>query len=328
MGMPKSVNCALSRIMDICCGLSEFKPLFLSRVCRSCVRRGYFQDSFVHHFVQRQSSDRIRSLPPVINRGYYARHMIIKSLVLQFLEEFDTRVQVVVLGCGFDTLYFQLKSAGVLGSHVAAYVECDFPDVIQRKKYIVDTTEEMREIAQDGVYHMLGVDLRLGDVVMEQLAPYIDKNRPTLFLAECVLVYMEEEHSNALLRNISSLFSESMLVVYEQVNPHDAFGKQMMLNLRLRGCPLKGIIDSLDGQKERMQGCGWILSSSEYMLTLFNTCIPPNEIARINRIERLDEEEEWNLLLRHYCITWARNSSQHQLPSMSDIRSRISYNVD
>ena len=286
------------------------------------MRRGYFEDSFVHHFVGWHSeADRIRSLPPVINRGYYARHMIIKSLVLRFLEEYPTGVQVVVLGCGFDTLYFQLGAAGLLGSRVKTYVDCDFPDVIQQKKDILDL--HIRKESMDGVYRMVGVDLREGDVVMKELAAAgIDRNVPTLFLAECVLVYMETAYSNTLLRNIA--FPESMVIVYEQVNPHDAFGKQMMLNLRIRGCPLKGIIDSLEAHKERMLRCGWQHASSEYMLTLFNTCIPRKEIERINRIEMLDEEEEWNLLLRHYCITWARNSKKLLLPSMSDITSVIS----
>ncbi len=278
------------------------------------MQRGYFTDSFVHHFVTGRSTggDRIRSLPPVINRGYYARHMIIKSLVLQYVSEYTTSgVQVVVLGCGFDTLYFQLREDGLLGSHVVTYVECDFPDVIQKKKHILESNG-MLVSTDDSVYCMVGVDLRQGDVVMEELVNTagIDTNLPTLFLAECVLVYMEKRYSNDLLRKIS--FPESMVIVYEQVNPHDAFGKQMMLNLRARGCPLKGIIDSLEAHKERMLSCGWQEASSENMLTLFKTRIPREEVERINRIERLDEEEEWNLLLQHYCITWARNSSTTQ----------------
>lgn len=289
-------------------------------VCRSCVQRGYFGDSFVKLFVKPCDTLRVRSLPPVINRGYYARHMMIKSLMLRFLEEYrDKSAQIVVLGCGFDTLYFQLKAAGLLGSHLKVYVECDFPDVIEQKQHILDATTTMNHT--DGVYRMLGVDLRRGGLVMEDLARVgIQRHVPTLFLAECVLVYMETVYSNALLSSLGSTFEESMVIVYEQVNPGDAFGKQMMLNLRLRGCPLKGIIESLDAQKQRMLACGWQQASSEDMLTLFNTCISTKEIARINAIEMLDEEEEWNLLLRHYCITWARNSAAGLcLPSMSDI---------
>eukprot|EP00889_Picochlorum_renovo_P006591 jgi/Picre1/33621/NNA_001101.t1 len=141
---------------------------------------------------------------------------------------------------------------------------------------------------------------------------------PTLFLAECVLVYMELSFSNALLGQVSHSFPESLCIVYEQVNPNDAFGKQMMINLSARGCPLKGIVSSLEEQKQRMKCCGWQHVMCEDMLSLFNRGIPREEIQRINRIEMLDEEEEWNLLLQHYCITCAQNTSDsHSLVDFS-----------
>ena len=80
---------------------------------------------------------------------------------------------------------------------------------------------------------------------------------PTFFLAECVLVYMDVRFSNELLRRISSEFQTAMCAVYEQVNPLDAFGRQMMVNLQARGCPLKGVLDSLEVQRQRMTQCGW-----------------------------------------------------------------------
>lgn len=44
-----------------------------------------------------------------------------------------------------------------------------------------------------------------------------------------------------------------------QINPDDAFGQQMMLNLELRGCPLLGLAQCKDlaAQKERLAACGW-----------------------------------------------------------------------
>ena len=35
----------------------------------SCVLRGYFSDDYFKHFVNKADSVRIRSLPPLINRG-------------------------------------------------------------------------------------------------------------------------------------------------------------------------------------------------------------------------------------------------------------------
>lgn len=51
--------------------------------------------------------------PPLINRGYYARHKSIASLREQFMlasKAGGAPCQVLSLGAGYDTTYFQLKS--------------------------------------------------------------------------------------------------------------------------------------------------------------------------------------------------------------------------
>lgn len=258
--------------------------------------------------MRKSDAVRARSLPPLINRGYYARHTLIRSLLLHFLEFSHSSTeppQVVVLGCGFDTLYFQLRDAREIAAGVL-YVECDFPDVVAAKRSIMDGLG----LGVQNMHSLVGADLRDVDGLMAKLeAAGVRRDAPTFFLAECVLVYMDVGHSNALLQRISSEFRAAMAVVYEQVNPSDPFGRQMMFNLRARGCPLKGVLESLEAQRERMAQCGWEDVRSENLLRLFNTCIPREDIARINRLEMMDEEEEWNLLLQHYSITTARNGS-------------------
>ena len=39
------------------------------------------------------------------------------------------------------------------------------------------------------------------------------------------------------------------------------------------------------------------------MLDFYNKIISSDERKRINSIEFLDEVEEWNLLMNHYCLT-------------------------
>lgn len=48
-----------------------------------------------------------------------------------------------------------------------------------------------------------------------------------------------------------------MFVVYEQVNPEDAFGRQMLQNLELRGCPLLGVLRTLQDQEKRFTDHNW-----------------------------------------------------------------------
>ncbi|KAG8478144.1 hypothetical protein CXB51_027948 [Gossypium anomalum] len=73
--------------------------------------RGYMKDDYIHLFVR---SPVRRS--PVINRGYFARWAALRKLLYQFLdcegsnsEKGKTKRQILSLGAGFDTTYFQLQ---------------------------------------------------------------------------------------------------------------------------------------------------------------------------------------------------------------------------
>jgi len=72
-------------------------------ICSSCVKKGYYQDDFVRFFAKEIS---IR--PPLINRGYYSRVAAFKLVITKFLS-IPGKKQIVSLGAGFDTTYFQLK---------------------------------------------------------------------------------------------------------------------------------------------------------------------------------------------------------------------------
>ncbi|KAM7277257.1 hypothetical protein ACFE04_019123 [Oxalis oulophora] len=91
----------------------------------SCVKKGYIKDDYVHLFVPRPVR---RS--PIINRGYFARWAAFRTLLYQFLdcdrnvdEKDRSRKQILSLGAGFDTMFFQLKDEG---RAPYLYVELDF----------------------------------------------------------------------------------------------------------------------------------------------------------------------------------------------------------
>lgn len=111
-------------------------------------------------------------------------------------------------------------------------------------------------------YHVMGLDLRNLDEIQNKLKhAEVDFSMPTLFLAECVLVYIEPENCESLLKWLSSQFTSAVFVNYEQVrfnetnlfkiflnskyslqvNMNDRFGDIMLNNLRTRGCNLAGV---------------------------------------------------------------------------------------
>lgn len=103
-------------------------------------------------------------------------------------------------------------------------------------------------------YHLVGTDLRHIAELNNKLAQAeVNFNLPTMFLAECVLVYVDASATSSLLKWLASKFSNSLFVSYEQVNMKDKFGQVMLSNLRSRGCLLAGVEDceSLETQQRR-----------------------------------------------------------------------------
>ena len=100
----------------------------------------------------------------------------------------------------------------------------------------------------------MGVDLRhISELANKFTQAHVDFNLPTLFIAECVLVYVDTSAASALLKWLAGKFPNSIFVNYEQVNMCDKFGQLMLCNLRLRGCMLTGVEDceSLETQQRR-----------------------------------------------------------------------------
>ncbi|KAI1896018.1 hypothetical protein AGOR_G00090480 [Albula goreensis] len=129
---------------------------------------------------------------------------------------------------------------------------------------------------------------------------------PTLFMAECVLVYMTPEQSSKLVRWVADTFPTAMFVNYEQVNMEDRFGQVMVENLQRRQCNLAGVevCRSLESQKERFLQSGWDSADALDMMTVYSA-LPQADVTRIERLEFLDEKELLQQLLQHYCICWA-----------------------
>lgn len=64
----------------------------------------------------------------------------------------------------------------------------------------------------------MGVDLRNTTEVENKLKQAeIDFTIPTIFLAECVLVYIETSNCSNLLKYLSTRFTTSVFINYEQV---------------------------------------------------------------------------------------------------------------
>ncbi|EFJ47079.1 hypothetical protein VOLCADRAFT_81666 [Volvox carteri f. nagariensis] len=296
----------------------------------SCAKAGYFKDEFIQYFVRRASR---RS--PLINRGYYSRHAALRQLLNRFLAAAaataSQQPQVLVLGAGFDTTWFQLHRD--LGRAPYKCLEVDFKEVTQRKAATIAKEPALRNalttttMATTAAAPAAAADAAAGaaaaarpcpSVTPHPHPPHTFRRSPTYILSECVLVYMEPLHSAAVVSWAAHTFPNAVIAIYEQIRPDDAFGRQMVSNLEMRGCPLRGLpaTPSLAAHCARLMDGGWAWADARDMDTLYRTFLESQDKARVERLEIFDELEEWHMIQEHYCIALGRNDVSGWLGSV------------
>ncbi|MCJ1357418.1 MAG: carboxy methyl transferase for protein phosphatase 2A [Icmadophila ericetorum] len=305
----------------------------------SAVEVGYLDDPFAQEFTAVGGPRRF----PIINRGgflhtsvplksidtksgTYIRTKAIDRLVDSFLSSEPTRKkQIISLGAGSDTRYFRLMSRAPRPCII--YHEVDFASNARQKISAIRRSTSLsncigspsevviEETELDGPsYHIHAIDLRTLPPANSPAAVsmrHVDPSLPTLLLSECCLIYLEPSAADAVVNYfIEHLFPPSTplgIVLYEPINPFDAFGKVMVSNLAQRGIVLQTLQKyySLEAQKERLSAHGF--SDGQEALdvnTIYEQWVEEHEKERVSSVEMLDEVEEWILLAKHYCVAW------------------------
>ncbi|CAD5229468.1 unnamed protein product [Bursaphelenchus okinawaensis] len=281
----------------------------------SAVKVGYWADSFIHHFIV--NPEHIHRRAPEILRGYWARHAAFELSLKRISELAGENLQIISLGAGFDTLYFRLKERGVAFKKL---VEVDFSSVTARKIRTISknehlaamfdstSTESQHSDLHSRDYDLLGADIRQPSEFWAKIETAgLDPSLPVVVIAECVLVYLDVKVTENLVRKFAEKFNELVFVSYEQVNMTDKFSDVMQANLQERGIHLAGLpsCNSLDSQKSRFLNNGYPVVNAWTMQDLYAQHFNKDEIARIEKLELLDERELLAQLLEHYCLVLA-----------------------
>ncbi|KAJ2559893.1 carboxy methyl transferase for protein phosphatase 2A [Coemansia sp. RSA 1933] len=302
----------------------------------SAARLGYIDDPLIGHFVKQP-----QRRAPLINRGTYSRFHGIQNALRLFVQAIQNEKkendsssfggQVVVLGAGMDTSYFLLTSEQ---RAAVRFYEIDFPDITSKKAAAIWRKRSLRAllpadtaVAAGGTelhsdsFSLLAGDLRDFEpsVASKLRSRGFDEFLPTLFVSECVLIYLDPAHSDAILDWITQNVPSAGIVTYEQILPDDRFGQMMIDNLRSRGLVLRGLhaYPTLESTAKRFLSRGWHSVRAIDLADYHDACVAPSEHDRMSHIERLDEWEEFRLLARHYAFTFACTNDSHPLATLS-----------
>lgn len=294
---------------------------------------GYYSDAYLQKMREedampiREGGQVRYRRAPVINRGTFARIVIKERVMDAFLSQVGTgdRVQVVSLGAGFDTFAFKLLDAQ--RTPRLDYVELDLAGVVASKRRLcgdmltVGPAGVFQNVERVGVgltartregssYTLLACDLREAATLPATLEEHagLQKGVATIIISEICLVYLQAAESDAVIRTLGDWLSGTRAFVnVEQTASEDAFGRVMQQNVAARGSPLLGlrVYGSVDAQRRRFVHSGWSDCHAFSMLEMLQVCVSARRRRELQAVQMLDEVEEFNLLLSHYCVVVA-----------------------
>jgi [phosphatase 2A protein]-leucine-carboxy methyltransferase len=317
----------------------------------------YYRDPFVEAFAHaatiRQQHKR-RPFQPIIKRGTHARVCCMDRAIAAFLKAHantKSGCEIVVLGAGKDTSYFRFFTKSIMGMEEfikdrkltlpnVHWYEVDHPTVIQEKANTIQGSPMLSQCCPNfkptaqgfsssssaagsgnsSQYHLVASDLRDSpEELLQRLS--LNPKRPTLFLLECVFMYMPNESTRALLTQLAAAKNKeggaappSWIAMYEPILGSDAFGNMMEQNLvqaRVAGadsCLLQ--TRTLEAQLEKLVQAGFAGRAVGCdMWSAYESIVTPEQRQLANKAEFLDEIEEWMLIMRHYCFVVATTSS-------------------
>lgn len=280
----------------------------------SAVTLGYLDDAFAQAFFP--PGQEVAKRYPIINRGTYVRSTAIDELVVRFLRTAPKqRKQIVSLGAGSDTRFFRLWSKSHFKGTELEYHELDFEANVNEKRSTIRNSPQLsgyvKQAEQEGaMYRLNALDLRDLTAKSPPIIPGLDPELPTLLLSECCLCYLPPDAASSVLHYFSMNIKDSLAVIlYEPIRPFDAFGKTMVSNLASRGIHLQTLkrYFSLEAQRLRLRTLGFTVGQGArdvYQIWEHDQWVSQLERDRIEKLEWLDEIEEWKLLASHYCVAW------------------------
>lgn len=245
--------------------------------------------------------------------------------------------QVINLGSGYDTSWWCLVGSKKSFTNRVKWYDVDFAEVIRRKIKTIEKHEALREplgvyhFERDGSelrstsgYNLVSADLRDAEELKEMLTEArVDWQLPTLFVTEVALSYLNREKCEKVLRLCATfngdkssdsdnikVVANRAIVSYEAMRLNDEFGRRMCKNVReQRGTPFLALEEENGSHVDcasveaMLVRCGFDAVKCRKMTDCQDVLLSREEIYRAERLEMLDEREEFNLIQSHYGVS-------------------------
>ena len=290
----------------------------------SCVLCNYYKDPFILYMEPGMNHKRFL---PLINRGTYCRVYAINTKLHEILnkvkklEDFkNSKINIIILGSGFDTTYFNLMSEGYNNIEVYEY---DYKDIIDKKLTIISKNKQLFEIIKTNKnnYHLIDCDITNKELFTESLNKISNnENDLTIVICECLLVYIDRNITIDILTSLNEKFNNIFILEYDLIGPDDPFGKEMIDNLKTRNINLRGFnsVKNIKDQIERLKEAKFGDINMVDMFYVYFKFLPIEERKRIERLELMDEFEELNLLQKHACFGYASKCKNDKFKNLID----------
>lgn len=280
------------------------------------------------------SEDRRRS--PSINRGYWIRMESIRRFVDNIIESrdfLDQKISIINLGCGYDTLPFQLLDFYKKQRHEVnlEFIDIDYPDLLKKKLQLVKSSEEMMSLIGDdnmnlnqnnnsdiylfnsNNYKLVACDLK-NEKLYEQILNDLDEATVKIFISEVSLAYMKPEHADNII-GYSSKIPNSHFLILEQILPcgrYHFFAQKMLYHFAHLGSPLN-CVETYPSKEQQISRFGQFYLTTEVrdLFEIWNELVDLETKKNVKEVEDFDEWEEFIVFCQHYTLLHANNRGKY-----------------
>jgi len=229
-----------------------------------------------------------RLMIPGITLHYVLRKRCIEDYTVQTIQEGGT--QVINLGAGFDTLAYRLAKR----YQTVNFIEIDHPATHKIKADALIATDDSLNNLQ-----WLPVDFTT-QVLENELGSFSGwlPDKPTLFILEGVLMYLNEAQVTQLLESLKHLTEGRMRLIFTFVEPHSqsshSYGPLLKMYLKFKGEPLSWVKEQTE-LADFLNANGYTLQQIISPRELKTQYLPPDHKGIVHEGEHLAVAEyNWN----------------------------------